>query len=372
VFDRALDLKGAKESILLFGPDSNTTSGPDNGLWLNSTDGTSPFFLNSPEFSGFAACEFESYLVNNLAELAVEENQEIYSKSVADRFSVLVIIPKNPLKINTNYNLFICGQSLSALDNVPESMQAFVQDKCISERTIYDAYRLENNVEIADSRISSYGSYIQKDNEATSKVNIKIVTAGTGSEAKYKWWFDDEVEPQPAAANYSERINRCVHRWRILDRGVLVRFLTGEFADAETFYINTVAPDLLEDSYLINFSTGTGAVFEYPEYTSTSAIAPDGLLLPDVDSNLPPAETFLNLISSDPFDGEVNVDLNLNKIVLTFNNEIDVATATQDNIVITSHAVSGAFDGPSGTRSNRAQKVYKIISVSDKQITLEL
>ena len=29
-------------------------------------------------------------------------------------------------------------------------------------------------------------------------LNIKIIEAGEGSVAKYKWWFSDENEPQPA------------------------------------------------------------------------------------------------------------------------------------------------------------------------------
>ena len=371
VFDRALDLKVAKDSVILFGPDFDTTSGPDNGLWLNRSNATNPFFLKSPGFSGFVECEFKTYLVNNLAELKVEDNQEIYEKSNNDRFSVLVITPKKPLKNNTKYNLFICGKTLDDITNVPDAIKAFAENKCISERTVYDAYKLVNATKTLDDRIKSYGSYQPKNNEASAKLNIKVVTAGVGSEAKYKWWFEDENEPQPASANYSSRLSRCVQRWRSTDRGVLIKFNGGSFAAGDTFYIDLVKEDLLQDSYLIDFNTGTDSIFEYPTYTSTSPIAPDGLLIPELNSNIAPAATYLKLLSSDPYNGEVNVDLNLNKITLTFDKAIDLATATQENIQIESQSVSGVFDGPRGTRSNRPEKLYKIISVSNNKITLE-
>ena len=69
VFDRALDLRKAKDSVILFGPDFDVTSGPDNALWMNGSDGTNPFFLSSPGFSGFVECDFKNYRVTNLAEL---------------------------------------------------------------------------------------------------------------------------------------------------------------------------------------------------------------------------------------------------------------------------------------------------------------
>jgi hypothetical protein len=73
-----------------------------------------------------------------------------------------------------------------------------------------------------------------------------------------------------------------------------------------------------------------------------------------------------------PNDGEINVRLDLNKIIIKFNKEIDPTTVTQENVILESHSVSGVFDGPNGTRSNRPEKIYKIISVSGDTITLEL
>ena len=369
VFDRALDLKSAKESVIIYGPDFDVTSGPDNGLWVNNSTGSRPFFLNSPGFKGYVECDFETFLVNNLAELKVEDNQEIYEKSDGERFSVLVVTPKKPLKINTEYNLFICGENVNNISNLPAEIQAYTQSNCISERTVYDAYKLVNNIKTSDTRIKSYGSFEPKNNEAATTLNIKIIEAGNGSAAKYKWWFEEEDEPQPASANYNSRIGRCVQRWRVTDRGILIRFPGGDYVLNEVFKIEAVKEDLLNISNLINFKTGTDSIFVYPEYTSTSPIAPDGLLIPNENNNV--VIESLVLENMEPSNGAINVDLNLNKITLTFNNDIDVTTATQDNIQLESQPVSGIFDGPNGTRSNRPEKLYKIISVADNKITLE-
>lgn len=369
VFDRAVDLKTAKESVLVYGPDSDITSGPDNGLWLNQSNGTNPFFLASPAFKGYVECEYQTYLVNNLVELKVEDDQEIYEKSDGARYSVLVVTPKQPLKIDTEYNLFICGESLNNVLNIPAEIQAYSQSNCISERTVYDAYRLVAGVKTGDARVKSFGSFEPKNNEVAATLNLKIVEAGNGSAAKFKWWFDDEAEPQPAASNYNSRLNRCVQRWRITDRGILVKFAGGEFDLNEVFKVEANKEDLLSISNLITFNTGTDSIFVYPEYTSTSPIAPDGLLIPNQQNEA--AGQYLELSSMQPSNGEINVDLNLNKIVLTFNNNVDATTATQENIKLESHSVSGVFDGPASTRSNRPEKIYKIISVSDDTITLE-
>ena len=369
VFDRAIDLKTAKESVIIYGPDSDVTSGPNDGLWLNQSDGTNPFFLNSPAYKGYVECEYQTYLVNNLVELKVEDNQEIYEKSSGAKYSVLVITPKQPLKINTEYNLFICGESLNNISNIPSEIQAYSQSNCISEKTVYDAYKLIGGVKTGDARVKSFGSFEPKSNEVATALNLKIVEAGNGSAAKFKWWFDDEVEPQPASSNYNSRLNRCVQRWRITDRGILVKFTGGEFELNETFKVEANKEDLLSISNLITFNTGTDSIFVYPEYTSTSPIAPDGLLIPNQQNEV--VGKYLELNSMQPSSGEINVDLNLNKIVLTFNNNVDATTAIQENIEIESQSVSGVFDGPGSTRSNRPEKVYKIISVSDNKITLE-
>jgi|13_taG_2_1085334.scaffolds.fasta_scaffold00011_98 hypothetical protein len=371
VFNKPLDLKAAKESVILYGPDSDKTSGPDNGLWLNRSDGTNPFFLNSPGFKGFVECEFESFLVNNLEELKVIDSQKLISKVEVDSFTVLVVTPKNPLKINTSYNLFICGENLDNLENVPAELAAYSQSNCISERTVFDAYYFDGLQKSESKRLRSKGSFEPLSGENEAKLNIKIVTPGNGSSAKYVWWFDGEEEPNnPAHSLWNSRLSRCVQRWRVTSKGVLIKFELAEYEVGERFKVDCHGKELLEQSFTIQFNTGTDSIFEYPEHSSTSPIAPGGLLLPD--SIGAPAEERVEVLSMNPADGEVNVRLDLNKIFIKFNKEIDPASVTQESVTLESHSVSGVFDGSGGTRSNRPQKVFKIISVSGDTITLEI
>jgi hypothetical protein len=371
VFDKPLDLKAAKESVIIYGPDFDTTSGPDNGLWLNRSNGTNPFFLNSPNLKGFVQCDFETFIVNNLNELKVEDSQLLFDKPDNEIFSVLVVTPKQPLKTNTNYNVFVCGKNLDNLDGLPAELLAYSQSNAISVKTIYDPYIENGLIKTSAKKVKSFGSFEPKNNEVEAKLNIKIVTEGNGSSAKYVWWFDDEEEPNnPAHSLWGSRLSRCVQRWRITDRGVLIKFDLAEYSLGERFHVKCHKEDLIEQSFIIDFNTGTDSVFEYPEYTSTSPIAPDGILLPN-DPGLLNIEN-LEVLNMVPNDGEINVRLDLNKIIIKFNKELDPATVTQENIVLESHSVSGVFDGPNGTRSGRPEKVYKIISVSGDTITLEL
>ena len=73
-----------------------------------------------------------------------------------------------------------------------------------------------------------------------------------------------------------------------------------------------------------------------------------------------------------PYDGAVNVSLNTKRIVIEFNKELDASTFTQENIELFSYPVSGSFDGPSGTRSDRERKLYKIINVNQNKLILEI
>ena len=114
--------------------------------------------------------------MNNLQELKVLDSQKIVSKPANDAFSVLVITPKSPLKTNTNYNLFICGESLDNLQNIPAELTAYNQSNCISEKTIFDPYYIDNAQKVASDKIRSAGSFEPLNNEVSTKLNVFTVT----------------------------------------------------------------------------------------------------------------------------------------------------------------------------------------------------
>ena len=69
IFSNRVDLKKFKECCVLFGKDFDRSSGPDNSLWLNTSDATNPFFLRSPGFGGFVDYDIEEFLINDYEEL---------------------------------------------------------------------------------------------------------------------------------------------------------------------------------------------------------------------------------------------------------------------------------------------------------------
>lgn len=362
-FNNAVDLKSVKESVVLFGPDFDRSSGPNNSLWINASSGENPYFLKSPGFKGFVDCDFEEITITNLDPIAFEDSVSIIDRQAIN--TLIKVTPKEPLKEETTYSLFMVGSSVDNLEGLPESLIAISKNKCISERTIYSP----SKDGILETRLSSYGSFEPKNNETSTTLNVKIVTGGVGSEAKYVWWFSDEQEPTPAQAYYSERLSRCVQRWRSCARGVMLRFEQSSFTLNEKFTIKCYSRINLPESYLINFKTGTDSIYVYPEYTSTSPI---GLNLPGADTNVAVPQEDLKIVSVTPYDGAINVDLGLKQIIIEFNRNLDATTVTQDSIELLSYPVSGSFDGPKGTRSDREKKVFKIISVEANKIILEL
>ena len=360
VFDSAVDLKSVKESVIIYGPDFDKTSGPNNALWINASSGENPYFLRSPGFKGFVDCDFESFILEASEPILEKEDQLITSKE-EEAFCLVKVTPKEPLKENTSYSLFIVGGNIENVESLSDELKAFSKNKSISERTVYDPTKNLTK----ETRVRSSGSFIPKNLETSSILKLKVVKAGIGSEANYIWWFSDEVEPQVGNPLYGQRLSRCVQRWRITDRGVLIKFEANEFLLNEVFEIKCYKEVLLENSYLINFKTSTDSIFEYPEYTSTSPIGLDSFNFPE------PVES-LSITNISPYNSEINVDLKLKQIVVEFNKEIDPLSVTQESVELLSYPISGTFDGPKGTRSNRESKIFKIVSVESNKIILEL
>ena len=372
LFSESVDIKKIKESFVLYGQDFDRTSGPDNALWLNTQSGENPFFLRSPGFKGFVDYDVKQVLVTSHKTMEERVSQLQYVPET-DQLSALIFTPKTVLKENSKYEIFVVGNNVDSLENLPGGFANLSKDRALSARTVFDAYSLDLNGDYIDvsSRIKSYGSFKPKNNEQSATVNIKILNAGEGSSAKYKWWFDDELEPQPANPVYKDRVSRCVQRWRKLDRGVLIKFSLDSYVEDEIFQINCVKSETLDTSYLLTFQTGTGSIYEYPENSSTSPIGVGNLVLPGAIPNQTQSTT-LEVVSVTPFDGSVNNSLDLSKIIIEFNSNLDPATITQDTVTLTSYPISGTFDGYAGTRSDRERKVYKIISVEDNKLILEI
>ena len=358
-----------KESCVLFGKDFDRTSGPNNSLWLNTSDATNPFFLRSPNFPGFVECDFEEIAIDSPETKTALEEQRI-SKQVLEQATLISMTPKQVLGEYSEYYLYIIGENVdTATGELPEFVSEYAKSKALSIKSIYSVLK---DTEFED-RVRSKGSFEPKNNESQALLNIKIIENGEGSQAKYIWWFEDEVEPTPANPNWNHRVSRCVQRWRATDRGVLVRFDGSLYKAGEKFQIYCYEKEYLQESFLIKFKTTSDSVYTHPSNVSTSPIGVFGEeFLPPVDSVESVDKNALKVISVTPYDGAVNVSLNTNKIIIEFNKELDPSTITQENIELFSYPVSGSFDGPSGTRSDRERKLYKIINVNQNKLILEI
>ena len=370
LFTRYVDEKTIKDNVVIFGPDFDRTSGPDNSVWINNRRGENPFYLRSPCFSGFVDFDVEIKKANNAKPFSILEDQSFpLTRPPGDNYCYAIITPKTQLAVDTKYYIFVIGQNTNFdnLEELPEGVRGYLQDRAVSEKTIYPAH-ISGTAEI-DERLVVKGIYT---GDADTFLNIKITTAGLGSEARYKWWFDNEAEPIVGNPAARYRSNRCVGRWRGLDLGLQVRFTGGEFLENELFRVNLYQQVLLDESNYWSFETGDGSVYTTPEIVSESPLEMGGVIPPVGEAAGDAALDAFRVVSIEPYDGAVNLSLNTERIVVTFNKNINPATVTQDTVKLLSYPVSGTFDGPYGTRSNREYKIYKIIEVIDNKIILEL
>tara|TARA_E500000331_G_C17229201_1_gene701817 strand:- start:160 stop:1347 length:1188 start_codon:yes stop_codon:yes gene_type:complete len=367
-FSNSVDLKTLKTSCILFGKDFDRSSGPDNALWVNNSDSTNPFFLKSPGHKGFVECDFEEYFVDDFTDDEPAAIQYLLEQ-VAEKKTIVRVTPKQVLAENTEYKLFIVGKtSEDVAVGVPDYVLALSKQDSARERSVYDA---QDSTSAFEERIITSGSYIKKGNENSATLNIKVITEGIGSKAEYIWWFSDEAEPGPAAPEYKKRKSRAVQRWRNTDRGVLIKFSAALLELNETFQVKCYDSAKLENSYLITFQTSTDSIYTYPDHASTSPIGLGANIIPGLDGVVEENKE-LKVVSIEPYDGSINNRLDLNKIIITFNEDLDPASITQEAIKITSYPVSGSFDRVDYSGLNQPQKLYKIISVSNNKIIVEI
>ena len=365
-FSNSVDLKLLKKSCVLFGKDFDTSSGPNNALAVDLSSGDNPFYLKSPGMNGFIECDFEEYYVDEFTDESPAAIQYLLTR-VQEKKTIVKVTPKSVLGENSEYKLYILGNTSEDIKNaIPDYLDILDKNNTLSERTVFDVKDSNDNFE---ERIVSRGSYEAKSGEANATLNIKIVEAGQGSKAKFIWWFSDEAEPMPANPSYKKRLSRCAQRWRNKDRGVMLRFFDAEYVLNETFSIDCFQPIELAESYLITFRTSTDSVYEYPEQVSSSPIGLGANIIPGLLGIQEEKELYVTKI--EPANNSINNKLDLKNIIIYFNQNIDANSVTQDSISIKAYPVSGVFDSKNGYME-REYELYKIISVVDNKIFLEL
>lgn len=127
--------------------------------------------------------------------------------------------------------------------------------------------------------------------------------------------------------------------------------------------------DLLGNTHsghlIFSWTTGTGSIEYVPETFSSSILVPGSTTL-GIESQGSAAA--LEVFSTTPKDHAIQVDVETNEIVVTFNKNLDAASVTQDNVtvetlMITDHPkASGEADG----------ELIKTLEVSGNKLTIRI
>jgi hypothetical protein len=281
---------------------------------------------------------------------AIDENGlallDDFTERQASQRTVVSLKPKQLLSAHTKYELVVRGVSLEQNSSLVDELDS----NTISERTVFRTTFEDSFTEL----VRVYGSFegLQETN-----INVEIVESGSDSQAKYIWWFENKDKP----ASNSRNLSRTLSRWRSLDKGCYIKFYGGSFNKGDTFKIKVYPKNKLMNSYKINFSTSSEDLLVRPKVISESDI---GINIPSsFNSSL---ETSLKVIDVSPKDGSINNPTSTDKIIITFNKELNPESINQNTVKLIKQPVSGSYNGAS-----KEQKIPKEIFVNGNKIVLE-
>lgn len=332
-FDSEIDESRARKNIMVFGPDFDTTSGPDSLVWVDPQTGYNPYFLASPGFNG--DLQFDIYF-----ELLNSDNT-VYSGldygSGAPNYKTRVrITPKKPLAPETTYTVYIIGESESD-ENI----------RGISSRTVYSPSLGANT---GDGNIVASGGYI---GTSSDEIVIEITEAGDIKTAEFQWYFSSN--PSLVYNGVTSKKYRS-----LLDTGIDVRFTGENFQVGDTFTIQVVPAEYMTAAYTYTFTTGTGSIQAIPSSTSTSVLG-------DLTYTATESDIF-EVLSTNPEHKELKVSPNVRVIKIEFNNNIDQSTINDKSVKVVAHPATG-YD-PTVTDIGRINK-FLLVSGRTLYIILE-
>ena len=340
-FDVGIDPNLALRNIALYGPDFDRTSGPDSALWIDGESGANPFFLTSPGYQGRVPFTLTTVYVKTDGTLV--DPQPTFADRAAELasgyYQKVIVTPDNALAPLTEYTVYMIGDSEAGTDSA------------LSARTIFDVDC--SAVISATSFIQIYGGYTG----TADTVNVKVTLAGDIGAAKYKWWYDSELEADARTGKITSR------RYRNLEDGLQIRFSGSGFLLGDTYTFAVYPPDYLATSYSWSFTTGTGSIEEVPTTASTSVIGTVTSIAP----------TYLEVVSMTPGNGSWHQTFSNATITIEFSEDLGADTVTDSTVSVYAYPVSGDFrDGPSSTSYGPYTELFKKLTVTDNILTIEV
>lgn len=342
-FDKGVELQTVKDSIVLYGADRDITSGPDSAMWMDSFTGSDPFYLTSPGFQGVVpvVIELAYYTLGTTTEAdpgTITGEADETSANVG-HVAKITVDPNYSATLapDLTYQWHIIGDPSS-------------QGVGVSARTVFDVEAGGSNT--GDGGMLSSGPY---SGSTADTLHVKITKAGDIGTAKYKWWYD-------SAGEVSAVIGRVTSpRYRSLDNGLKVRF-TGSDFDVNDEYTFDVEPfERLATSTIVSFTTNDGTYTAAPDSPSTPATSsPPSTSLPtNASAGFTVDEMF-------PIHGSYNVDPNNRIITITFTDDVDASTITDDSIKLWKYPVSGEYSD-----TFAPVELQKVLTVSGNTVTIE-
>jgi hypothetical protein len=344
-FDRGVDEQSVKESIVLFASESDTTSGPDNAIWIDEQTGDNKFFLSSPGFKGYVPLKFEfgywdtTDLVT-YAEISAPSTLTSEADEVAASYGHKVKVTIDPkfaatLAPDTLYTFYVNGD--------PDTT-----DTGVSSRTVFDLEADGGNT--GSGSVGLYGTYTGNFDET---VRVKITKAGNIGTAEYKWWYDSAGEGSAVTNRITNR------RYRTLENGLQIRFTGSSFVVDDLWGINVETVSRLATSTSITFTTNDGSYTEAPESPSTPASSsPPTTVLP---SNADAFEVQMMV----PENASYNINRHNRTIVITFTGDVDPSTVTDDSVTLLRYPVEGHYDS-----TFQPVELAKSLSISGDTLTI--
>lgn len=325
-FDRGVDLKTVSDSIVLYGNDSDQTSGPDNAIWIDGDTGNNTLFLSSPGFKGLVPLKFELVYWDTTdlvtyAELSPQPTPvTAETDETAGNYGTKVKITVDPkfgatLAPDTQYVLYINGD--------PDST-----DTGVSARTLFDVEADGGNA--GSGAAVLYGTYTST---SADIMVVEITDTGNIGTSEYKWYWDSAG----VGTAVTDRITN--RRYRTLDEGLQLRFTGSDLQAGDIWRANVEPVERMATSTSATFTTNDGSYTDAPASPSTPASSsPPSTVLPSVS-------TPFQVDYMTPLDGAYNIDPDKRVITIVFTDDLDAGTVTDESVTLWKYPVEGYYGG---------------------------
>ena len=343
-FSESVDLSSVKDCVVIYGPDFDQSSGPDQAMWIDNDTGSNPYFLKSPGFTGTVATTMDLQYVTSAGAAISPQPSYTSSTAVGTNLHKLVVTPKSLLKPDTDYTVYIIGDSSDGTT------------RGVSHRTVWDPD--SSDVTSATALAYTAGAY---EGSSADTLNIKVTVAGGIGTAQYKYWWTSAGEGSATTGRVTSRRFRHVDQ----DSGVQIRFSGSNFIVDDHWTVAVVPKALLATSYSFSFTAGSGAITSVPSTASTSVIGSTTALTSE--------ETVMTVTEMTPDDGATHQKFSNKTVTLTFSEALDSTTVTDARVTVLAYPVSGKFnDGLMTPNTGEPVELSKKLTISGTTLTIEL